>query len=189
MSAVDAPPGLPFAGLALGEFRARRGPRRLARHAFILVCLASGTAMAIASRKLSHPAIEILLVGPLVTVSIAGLGLAVRRARVRIERGAVRWGWGSLGVGMARERLRRVTVYSDAVALEPRRGSSWFLSARDWDDFERFARAFRKAGIEVEQAAGRAPLAARMQSYGRVLDGLIALSLLASIGLLLLSLS
>lgn len=189
MSAVDAPPGLSYAGLAVGEFRSRPGPRRLSRIIFTSVCLLAGTTMAVASRRLHIPDVELVLVGPLTCIAIAAVGVAVRSARLRIETGGVRWGWEVAGFRLGRSRIRLITVYGDAVAVEPERGSTWFLSARDWQDFERLPRAFRKAGLEVEQRPEtRAPLRARLQSYGRVLDGLLVLILLMAMALLVLAL-
>src|SRR5690606_35829112 len=133
---------------------------------------------------LYHPLIEILFVGPLVTISIAAVGLAVRRARVRVGGGGVRWGWDWLGFQLGRDRLARVVAYDDAVAAVPRSGSAWFLSARDWDEFPAFAAAFRRAGIPVETVAGKAPWRARLQGYGRVLDGMLVFDLLSAIALL-----
>ena len=171
MSAVDVPPHRGLGGRAAGEFVARPGPRRLAGVSFV-VCLALGAAtLALASRRPYEHATLVVL--PLMLVAIAGVGLAVRRARVTIGADGVRWGWSWLSVRMDVSRIVRVSLYDDAVALEPRRGSTWFLSARDWDRFASLARTVERAGLPAVHRGGKAPWRARLQSYGKVLDGLM----------------
>ena len=179
MSAVDVPPHRGLGGRAAGEFAARPGPRRLAGVAF-LICLAvgAGTVALAARRPYDHATLVIL---PFMLVAIAGVGLAVRRARVTIGADGVRWGWSWLSVRMDGSRLLRVSIYPDAVALEPRRGSTWFLSARDWDRFPALTRAVERAGLPVAHHPTRAPWRARLQSYGRVLDGLLIGAMVASL--------
>ncbi|HET9626513.1 MAG TPA: hypothetical protein VFP84_34360, partial [Kofleriaceae bacterium] len=60
------------------------------------------------------------------------------------------------------------------------RGSWWFIAARDWDRFDTLVRHVRRAELPITGHAGRAPLRARMQSYGRFLDWLLRLSVLAA---------
>lgn len=77
---------------------------------------------------------------------------------------------------MVRLDARRVTavrIYRDAIAFVPRRGSAWFLFARDWDRFEALRRAVVGAGLPATELDRRAPWTARLQSYGRVLDALV----------------
>ncbi|HYU15018.1 MAG TPA: hypothetical protein VEL05_03075, partial [Candidatus Acidoferrum sp.] len=74
-----------------------------------------------------------------------------------------------------------VEVYRDAVAVKQRRGSTWYVSGRDWDLFERVPVALRRAGLPLEARDRRAPLGARLQSYGAVLDLLLVADALASI--------
>jgi hypothetical protein len=76
-------------------------------------------------------------------------------------------------------------VYRDGVAIEAKRGSWWFLAARDWERFDALVRQLRRAELPVRDHDGRAPLRARMQSYGRFLDGLLVVSVLAAIGVAL----
>jgi hypothetical protein len=179
VSAVDAPPGIAFAGEAAGEFVAQPWPHRLARRVFVLVCALGVATIALAARRIYAPFAEVLLVAPLVCMSIAGVGYAVRRARLRVDRDGVRWGWQIGGFRMGRDRLASITAYSDAIAVTPRRGSTWYLSARDWHRFDQMVVALRRAGIPFEVRERRAPIAARLQSYGIVLDLLL---IAASIG-------
>jgi hypothetical protein len=181
VSVVDAPPGLAFAGPAAGEFVARRASRRLARIVFYLVLVVSAAAFAIAVRRLYRPMAEIALVAPLMCVSIAAVGHAVRRARIRIDRDGVRWGWEFAGFRMPRARIRRVDLYRDAIALVPQRGSVWFLSPRDWERFEGMCDAVQGAGLPLVAQPTRAPLRARMQSYGLALDTLLLLDAIGSV--------
>ena len=185
MSVVDAPPGLDFAGPAAGEFRSRRRPRRLARFVFFACLFDGGVTVALAAQNLHAPSTIILLVGPLLCLSMAAVGLAVRNARVRVDSGGVHWGWQTLGFRMGRARIRAVRFYGDALAIEATRGSVWYLSQYDWDRFEQFPKAFTDSGQEVEHQPGPAPLRARLQGYGVVLDGLMLSALLGSALLLL----
>jgi hypothetical protein len=63
------------------------------------------------------------------------------------------------------------------VALEARRGSWWFIAARDWDRYDAIVRHLRRADLPITDHDGTAPLRARLQSYGRFLDGLLVLSM------------
>lgn len=173
MSAVDAPPGLAFAGEAAGEFVARRRPKRLARRVFWFVIALGVATIGATARKIYMPFAEVFLVAPLVCMSIAGVGYAVRRARLRIDGDGIRWGWAIAGFRMGMDRLDSVTAFRDAIAVKPRRGSTWYLSARDWDRFDSVVVALRKAEIPFAVDDRRAPLAARLQSYGLVLDLLL----------------
>jgi hypothetical protein len=178
MSAVDVPPHRGLGGRAAGEFIARPGPRRLAAIAFVYSLVVGAATVALAARRPYEHATLVIL--PLMLVAIAGVGLAVRRARVTIGADGVRWGWSWLSVRMDVSRLAQVSLYRDAVALEPRRGSTWFLSARDWDRFAVLTRTVERAGLPVTQHGGAAPWRARLQSYGRVLDGLMLGAMIAS---------
>lgn len=184
MSVVDAPPGLDFAGPAAGEFRSRARPRRLARFVFF-ACIFDGviTYALVASggvSGLSDPGTTVLLTGPLMCMSMAFVGLAVRTARVRVDSGGVHWGWNTLGFRMARGGLSSVRFYGSAISLESKKGSIWYLSAYDWDQFDRMPKAFEDSGQSVVHETGRVPIRARLQGYGMVLDGLMLFTLLGS---------
>ena len=180
MTAVDAPPGLGLDGHPSGVFTARPGPRRLAVLAFrSVVVLCVGTIAIAARHRDQDNSIGVVLA--LMCAAIAGVGMAVRSARIAIGADGVRWGWSWMGFRMGRARIREVAVYRDAIALAPQRGSSWFLSARDWDRFEAMLRAARKAGLPLVEHDRRAPWRARLQSYGRVLDGLLVLTILTAL--------
>lgn len=181
MTAVDAPPGLDFAGLAVGEFANRRRPRRLATVVLWFVLLAAVGTVYVSSRRLFSVTAELALGIALMCSSVALLGYLVRVARLRIGSQGVRWGWNGIGITLTRERLERVTVYDDAAAFEPIRGSVWYVSARDWDRFEDLPRALAMAELPYEKSPGRAPLRARLQSYGRALDFLLVLDLIAAV--------
>ncbi len=171
MSAVDVPSHRGLGGRAAGEFVARSGPRRLATIAFLYCLVAGAATMALALRHPYRHATLVVL--PLMLVAIAGVGLAVRRAHVTVSGDGIRWGWPWLSVGLDVGRLVGIAIYNDAIAFQPRRGSTWFLSARDWDRFPALIRAVERAGLPLTRHPGPAPLRARLQSYGRVLDGLM----------------
>jgi hypothetical protein len=125
------------------------------------------------------------VVAPIAMTACAFLGFAVRRARLGVTRDGVRWGWSAFGFTQEVSRIQRAHVWSDGVTLEARRGSWWFLAARDWDRFDALVRQLRRAELPLESHVSAAPWRARMQSYGRFLDVLLASVSLASIGVLL----
>lgn len=186
MSAVDAPPGIAFAGEAAGEFVSQPRSRRLAARVFGYVVVVAAATFVMATRRLHVPMIEFLLVAPLFFVSIAGVGYAVRKARIRVDRDGVRWGWSWGGFRMPPERIDSVLAYTDAYAFKPKRtsrwrpASTWYLSRRDWDRFDNVAAALRSSGMRYERFDHRAPIGARLQSYGIVLDLLLVFDALAA---------
>ncbi len=181
MSAVDAPPGIAFAGRAAGEFVCRRRARRLSGRVFFLVVGTSVAAAALAIRRAPGQTTELLLAVALMCISVAAVGFAVRRARLRVDPDGIRWGWDDIGFRVSRDQVVAVRVYRDAIAVEQRRGSTWYVSRRDWDQFERVPGALRRAAIPLEIEDRRAPLGARLQSYGLVLDLLLVVDALASV--------
>jgi len=173
MSAVDAPPGIAFAGTAAGEFVANKRARRLARLVFYYTFAVGLATWTLAWRNRGHPGIEVLLSAPVLFIGIGTLGYAVRAARLRVDVAGVRWGWSFYGFRMSGERITRARVYRDAVALSSRRGSTWYLARRDWRHFDNVGRALKRAGIPFERIARRAPLRARLQAFGLALDLLL----------------
>lgn len=176
MSAVDAPPGLDYAGLAAGEFEAPAAKRRLAGRVLVFVVLAGCATIALAARHPHRPGAHILISAPLFLISVAVLGWSVRKARLRVADAQIRWGWSLFGFHAQLSRLRWVRAYTDAVAVRPKRGSVWYLGETDWDRFADLPRALRDASIPVERFERHAPLWARLQSYGRFLDVLLVLN-------------
>ncbi len=185
MAAVDTPPGLGLGSTARGVFPARRGPRRLAEIGARYVGLAGSGAIALAARNPDVRAGASLVGWALTCFALAGVGLAVRRAHVAIAGDGVRWGWGRWVVRMDRDRIARVLMFRDGLSLRARRGSTWFLAARDWDKFELMRRTIVEVGLPAEEHAGRAPLRARIQSYGRFLDALVIAAMVGVTGVLL----
>jgi len=185
LAAVDTPPGIGLGTTARGWFAARPGPRRLAEIGLRITVVVGIVTVALAGRHPEAASAATLVVGALTCAALAVLGVAVRRAQVSIAADGVRWGWGRWVVRMERERLVRVEVFDDAIALVPQRGSTWFLSRRDWDRFERMRRAVVDAGLPVEDRARRAPFTARLQSYGRVLDALVVGAMVGAVVLAL----
>ena len=181
MSAVDAPPGIAFAGQAAGEFVCRRRPRRLAGRVLFLVLVANTITVLMAARRLHGQTTEMLLAMSLMCASVAVVGYAVRRARLRIDADGVRWGWSDFGFRVTPDEMTAIDVYRDAVAFRQRRRSTWYVSARDWDLFDRVPIALRRSGLRITAHERRAPLGARLQSYGTVLDLLLVADALASV--------
>ena len=176
MSVVDAPPGRDFAGPALGEFRSRRGPKRLARAVLIMSIIDA----AITYSLIRHSLSSTFVVLPMVCVSIGAVGFAVRTAIVRIDVGGIQWGWGELGFRMGPARIKVLHLYERGLAVIRTSGAPWYLARHDWDRFEEVANVCEKAGLALERKTGRAPLRAQMQAYGVVLDGLMVVNVIGS---------
>jgi hypothetical protein len=185
MSAVDLPPGSGLVGTPLGSFRSPAGARRLSTFAVIAVIALAAVTWGLVARHPWRGDSSTLVILPIAFAAFACLGFAVRRARVAVTRDGVRWGWSQLGFHQPASRIARAHVYADGVALEARRGSWWFIAARDWDRFDALVRQLRRAELPVEDHAGTAPLRARLQSYGRFLDGLLILSVVGALAVVL----
>lgn len=185
MSSIDLPPGIGLQGTPLGTFRAPTRARRLAGLALISVSLLAALTWYFVSRHWWRWHASTQAVLPMAFIAFAALGYLVRRARVAVTRDGVRWGWDALGFTQDRERIVAAHVYSDGVAFEAKRGSWWFIAARDWDRFDAFVRYLKRAELPVQEHTGKAPLRARLQSYGRFLDGLLVLSMLGAVAVAL----
>lgn len=185
MSAVDLPPGLGLRGTPLGEFTAPHFARRYSAVALVLVLAFGAVTWGFVAHHPygRHASTRVVL--PVAFAAVALLGFAVRRARVAITRDGVRWGWSALHFVQDRSRIVVAHIYADGIALEARRGSWWFLAARDWERFDVLVRQVRRAELPVRDHDGRAPLRARLQSYGRFLDALLALSVIATLAVML----
>jgi hypothetical protein len=176
VSAVDAPPGVALADIPAGEFASTIRSQRFSRRVLVYVAAASAATMIVAARRWHAPLVELLFVVPMVCLSVAAVGHAVRRARLRIDGDGVRWGWRVIGFRLRRDRVARASAFADAVAIRPRRGATWYLCRRDWARFEGVAGALEATGIAVTRSRDRAPLGARLQSYGLALDILLLAS-------------
>jgi hypothetical protein len=189
VSAIDLPPGIGLAGTPLGIFTAPPRARRLATIAMVVVVALGALTWYFVLR---HPVLDasdslwqagsVKIVVPVALALLAGLGWLVRSAHVAVTRDGVRWGWAALGFHQEASRIVQAHVYRDGVALEARRGSWWFLAARDWDRFDALVRQLRRAELPIADHAGRAPLRARLQSYGRFLDAMMLFAIVVSIG-------
>lgn len=185
MSALDLPPGIGLVGTPLGTFRAPARARRLATLSLVTVVAFGAITWGFVSRHPYrwHASTQIVL--PLAFAGVALLGFAVRRARVAVTRDGVRWGWRALGFTQEAAHIVTAHVYRDGVALEAKRGSWWFLAARDWDRFDALVRQLRRAELNITDHEGTAPLRARLQSYGRFLDALLVLAIIAALAVML----
>jgi len=181
VSAIDLPPGSGLLGTPLGTFTAPQGARRLAKITLGIVLVTTALTWALVARHPWRHDSSTLVVLPVAFGAFATLGFLVRRARVLVTRDGVRWGWAQLGFHQPASRIKVAHIYSDGVALEARRGSWWFIAARDWDRFDALVRQLRRAELPVETHAGTAPIRARLQSYGRFLDGLLIVSMLGAV--------
>lgn len=185
MSALDLPPGIGLVGTPLGTFHAPPRARRLAAISLILVVVLGAITWVLVSRHPYRRSASTQVVLPIAFAAFTGLGFVVRRARVAITRDGVRWGWTSFGFHQPAARITTVHVYRDGIALEARRGSWWFIAARDWDRFEALVRQLRRAELPLRDHDRKAPLRARLQSYGRFLDVLVVGSMLGAAAVLL----
>jgi len=173
MSALDLPPGIGLVGTPLGTFHAPARARRTASLSLTLVLVLGAITWGFVSRHPYRHGSSSQVVLPIAFAAFATLGLVVRRAQVAITRDGVRWGWTSFGFHQPAARIATAHIYEDGIALEARRGSWWFIAARDWDRFDVLVRYLRRAELPTRDHAGRAPLRARLQSYGRFLDWLL----------------
>lgn len=185
MSVVDLPPGIGLAGTPLGTFRAPVRARRLATIALTITAALTAVTWAFVAREPYrwHASTQVVL--PIAFTAITALGFLVRRASIAVSRDGVRWGWTTLGFTQEASRIVTAHVYRDGIALEAKRGSWWFLAARDWDRFDALVRQLRRAELPLREHEARAPLRARLQSYGRFLDALLVAAVLAAIGVAL----
>ena len=178
MSAIDLPPGIGLVGTPLGLFRAPRRARVLAWISLAVVVVLGAITWVAVARHPWRASASTQFVLPIAFGALAALGLAVRSARVAITRDGIRWGWSALGFHQGAARIVVAHVYRDGVALEAKRGSWWFLAARDWDRFDVLVRQVRRAELPTRDHLGAAPLRARLQSYGKFLDGLLVFAML-----------
>jgi hypothetical protein len=185
MSALDLPPGIGLVGTPLGTFHAPRRARRAAVIALIAVVVLGAITWLLVSRHPYRQGASTQVVMPIAFAAFTGLGLAVRLACVAITRDGVRWGWTAFGFHQPASRIEIAHIYADGIALEARRGSWWFIAARDWERFDAMVRQLRRTDLSVRDHAGKAPLRARLQSYGRFLDLLLLGSVVGAVAVLL----
>ena len=185
MSALDLPPGIGLVGTPLGIFSAPRAARRGAAIALAVVVVLGAITWGLVSRHPGRYSASAQVVLPIAFAAFAGLGLAVRRARVAVTRDGVRWGWTAFGFHQSASRIAIAHIYHDGIALEARRGSWWFIAARDWERFDVMVRHLRRAELPTRDHTGSAPLRSRLQSYGRFLDLLLFGSVLGAVGVML----
>lgn len=185
MAVVDLPPGIGLVGTPLGTFHAPKSARRLSTISLVTVlAMAIMTWWFVSKHPYRwHSSTHVVL--PFALLCMSSLGFLVRRATVAVTRDGVRWGWTSLSFTQEAARIVTAHVYTDGVALEAKRGSWWFLAARDWDRFDGLVRQLRRAALPLEEHGGRAPFRARRQSYGRFLDGLLVFAMLAGFSVML----
>ncbi len=181
MSVLDLPPGLGLVGTPLATFHAPRRAKRLAWIGTVLVAVLLVVTWYFVSRHWWRRGSSTMVVLPFAFLMFTGLAVAVRTARVAITRDGIRWGWTSLSFTQSASRIAMAHIYRDGIALEAKRGSKWFLAARDWDRFDVLVRQVRRAELPVTDHEGKAPLRQRLQSYGRVLDALVVGSVIAAI--------
>jgi hypothetical protein len=180
VSVVDIPPGIGLRGTALGLYRAPMRARRLARISLALVVVFGGATWAVVGRHPYHRHASAQIVLPFAFALFALLGFIVRSARLEVTRDGVRWGWDAINFTQSASRIACAHVWRDGVTLETKRKNTWFLGARDWDRFDALVRQLRRAELPVQEHATKAPLRARMQSYGRFLDGLLVGSVVSA---------
>ncbi len=175
MSAIDLPPGIGLAGTPFAVFRAPQRARRLAYLSIVFVIGFGALAWYLA---LQRPwgfgtSKQLQLVLPIALACFSLIGILVRSARLAVSRDGVRWGWTSLGFTQTTATVVRASVYRDGITLESKRGTWWFLAARDWDRFDAMVRQLRRTDMTIADHDHEAPLRARMQSYGRFLDTML----------------
>lgn len=168
-----------------GRYGAPRGARLRAGVGLVYVGLLAGATLArsatvenILRSGIEAAARAVVFSGVLIVFVL--LVIAVRTARLGIDEDGVSWGWGDLSFTVKKDRIRVCRIYSDAAAVVMRRGSTWYLTSRDYTPFPEVVLALRRVGFPVEEHTRRAPLRARLQAYGVALDILLGLSALGA---------
>jgi hypothetical protein len=166
-----------------GGFRAPAGARIRAVVGFAYIGVLGGVTLARSASvanilRVGEAAAARAVVLSAVVIVFALLVLAVRQAAVGVDEDGVTWGWGGLAFRARRARIRLCRVYRDAVAVVMTRGSTWYLSARDYGPFDRLVAAVRSSRLPCEEVGGNAPLAARLQAYGVALEIILFLDAL-----------
>ena len=188
MSAVDSPPGLEFAGLPLNEFSSKKSSKVMAWVSMVIVCVLSALTIRWVFRYGSIHSGSLMMSGPLFCVLLAFFCVAVRSARIRVTDTKVAWVLGPFDLGIPLTRIKNVSVFNNAVAITPSRGGAWFLSAKDWGPVSALESAFHRAQIPFQRERRNAPLLSKLQSYGRALDIIVILNIVASLVLVILAL-
>ena len=181
MSAVDLPPGIGLQGTPLGTFQSPRGVRCLAIASVVASVVLGVVTWYFVSRHPWRQGASVQITLPVAFAALALLGVAVRHASVSVTRDGVRWGWRAFGFHQEAARIKCAHIYRDGVALEARRGSWWFLAARDWDRFDALVRQLRRTDLPLADHDRSAPIRARLQSYGRFLDLMLIGTIVASV--------
>jgi len=181
MSALDLPPGMGLTGAQLAVFKAPRRASVLAASAIVVTIILGVATWYFVSLRPWRRGSSIMITLPVALFALSLLGYAVRRAQLAITRDGVRWGWATLGFHQPASAIVVAHIYRDGITLEAKRGSWWFLAARDWERFDALVRQLRRSDLPTEDHDRNAPLRARMQSYGRFLDGLMVASIFGAI--------
>jgi len=185
VSAQDCPPGMSLSALARHEFAAKTYAKRLAWLIFAAVLFVSGATIYFIGKNMYMDQASVFLAGPLFCFLVAGLGVLIRSAKLRFFTDRIQWSLPYFEFSLPVAKLSKVVAYGQTIAFEPRKGSTWFISDRDWNEFNKVPDALASCGFEVESKTDEPiPWKARVQSYGLVLDGLLVVNLLACIGLL-----
>lgn len=173
-----------------GRIRASRGARLRSTLGLAYVGALSGVTLA---RTMSFSyilaqgegAAARAVVTSMVCLLLALLVITIRSARVTVDDDGIRWGWGGIGFRLATRRIAAVTLYRDAAAVKLTRGSTWWLSGRDYTPYRELCASLRRTGLPVVEEARGAPLAARLQAYGVALDVILVLSVFGATALFL----
>ncbi len=104
-------------------------------------------------------------------VTISLVVVFVRAAALTVDDAGVSWGYGLVAFRLRAAAIQTCRVYRDAVAVVRRGGRfTWYVCARDYTPFADVLAAFRRSHLPLSEDGGRAPLAARLQSYGLAID-------------------
>ena len=184
MGAVDCPPGLTLSGLARFEFEAKSYAKKLAWVVFVSVVVVSGATVYFIGKNFNLDKASVVLAGPLFCFMIAALGVVIRSAKLRIFEEKIQWSIPYFQFALPKEKVANVVSYTNTLAFVAQKGSSWFVTERDWKEFPRMEDAVTSCGYQVSsKKSEKTPLKAKMQSYGHVLDALLVCNLMASVGL------
>ena len=111
---------------------------------------------------------------------VALVFMIIRQGRLRVDGGAVRWGWNLVSFRMPAERMASIRLYKDGASLVSHRRGAWHLLARDWERWSDVARALARLPVKIERPEASVPFMGRLQSYGRALDIMLVINSVAA---------
>ncbi len=178
MSYLDAPVRFDPTGGNSKEHAAPEAAKRLA-----LICFWSCLLLLLLGGVVHRNTTETLgMTVHAAAFAMSCVGTFVRSARISVDDAGVLWRVSGVRFRLKLSRIKEVHAFDDSVGLVPKRGSNWYLSAGDWENFEELKKQLLKLPVSSDTYDRNAPLLAKLQAYGRMLN--IGLVMSVSVSLL-----